>query len=223
MGSVYTRFGASGRGLAYIRTRGSRGNTALVLTSAITAFFLVAFSTMAGVLRIDPVLLEAGRNYGAAAGGCLSRCCCREPSRSSSPACGWRWGYLLDLSLKHANLSIKDVQMATMGFPDMVKALETGAIAGGILSQPFAAQADMKKVAFSPLRDVKSPHIPVTVIFYNTDWATKNPELATAVMAGYIQAIRDINKLGKHEGEYLQGRRQRISLAKYKINPSIME
>ena len=32
---------------------------------AISAFFLVAISTMAGVRDIDPVLLQAGRNYGA--------------------------------------------------------------------------------------------------------------------------------------------------------------
>lgn len=32
---------------------------------AISAFFLVAISTMAGVRGIDPVYLEAGRNYGA--------------------------------------------------------------------------------------------------------------------------------------------------------------
>src|SRR5690606_12597699 len=32
---------------------------------AISAFFLVALSTMAGVQGIDPVLLQAGRNFGA--------------------------------------------------------------------------------------------------------------------------------------------------------------
>lgn len=36
-----------------------------VTVVAISAFFLVAISTMAGVRGIDPVLLQAGRNYGA--------------------------------------------------------------------------------------------------------------------------------------------------------------
>lgn len=41
------------------------GNAALVLTGSVSSFFLVALTTMAGVIQISPVLLEAGRNYGA--------------------------------------------------------------------------------------------------------------------------------------------------------------
>lgn len=36
-----------------------------VAVIAITAFFLIALNTMAGVMGIEPVYLEAGRNYGA--------------------------------------------------------------------------------------------------------------------------------------------------------------
>lgn len=42
-----------------------RGTLTLVLTGCVTSFFLVAISTMSGVERIEPVLLEAARNYGA--------------------------------------------------------------------------------------------------------------------------------------------------------------
>lgn len=42
-----------------------RGEGALILTSAITPFFLVALSTMSGVLRIEDTLLEAARDFGA--------------------------------------------------------------------------------------------------------------------------------------------------------------
>ena len=42
-----------------------RSEAALILTSAITPFFLVSLSTMSGVLRIEPTLLEAARNFGA--------------------------------------------------------------------------------------------------------------------------------------------------------------
>jgi ABC-type nitrate/sulfonate/bicarbonate transport system permease component len=41
------------------------GETAFVLTASATAFFQVTLSMRAGVGDVDPVLVEAGRNYGA--------------------------------------------------------------------------------------------------------------------------------------------------------------
>ncbi|MBI3076795.1 MAG: ABC transporter permease [Deltaproteobacteria bacterium] len=41
------------------------GEPALIVTASITAFFQITVSTMAGVLQVEPVLLEAARNYGA--------------------------------------------------------------------------------------------------------------------------------------------------------------
>jgi NitT/TauT family transport system permease protein len=44
------------------------GEPAFVLTGAISAFFQITLSTLAGVQTMDPRLLEVGRNYGAAGG-----------------------------------------------------------------------------------------------------------------------------------------------------------
>lgn len=41
------------------------GEPAFVLTGAISAFFQIVISTLAGVQTMDPRLLEVGRNYGA--------------------------------------------------------------------------------------------------------------------------------------------------------------
>jgi ABC-type nitrate/sulfonate/bicarbonate transport system permease component len=41
------------------------GEPAFVLTGAISAFFQITISTLAGVQTLDPRLLEVGRNYGA--------------------------------------------------------------------------------------------------------------------------------------------------------------
>ncbi len=41
------------------------GEPAFILTGAISAFFQIAISTLAGVQTMDPRLLEVGRNYGA--------------------------------------------------------------------------------------------------------------------------------------------------------------
>ena len=44
------------------------GEPAFVLTGAISAFFQITISTLAGVQTMDPRLLEVGRNYGAERG-----------------------------------------------------------------------------------------------------------------------------------------------------------
>jgi ABC-type nitrate/sulfonate/bicarbonate transport system permease component len=41
------------------------GETALVVTTAVTSFFLIAFTTTEGVRQIDPLVVEAARHYGA--------------------------------------------------------------------------------------------------------------------------------------------------------------
>jgi ABC-type nitrate/sulfonate/bicarbonate transport system permease component len=45
-----------------------RGEAALVITTAVTSFFLVAFTTAEGVRQIDPLVVEAARHYGARGG-----------------------------------------------------------------------------------------------------------------------------------------------------------
>jgi len=42
-----------------------RREAALVLTTAVTSFFLIAFTTTEGVRQIDPLVVEAARHYGA--------------------------------------------------------------------------------------------------------------------------------------------------------------
>ena len=42
-----------------------RGEAALIVTTAGTSFFLVAFTTTHGVRQIDPLVVEAARHYGA--------------------------------------------------------------------------------------------------------------------------------------------------------------
>lgn len=42
-----------------------RGETAVVVTTAVTSFFLITFTTTEGVRQIDPLVVEAARHYGA--------------------------------------------------------------------------------------------------------------------------------------------------------------
>ena len=58
--------------------------------------------------------------------------------------------WILDLALRRDGLTIKDVQVKLMPFPDMVPALESGAVDAAILSEPFPTLAEEKGVAVRP-------------------------------------------------------------------------
>jgi ABC-type nitrate/sulfonate/bicarbonate transport system substrate-binding protein len=101
--------------------------------------------------------------------------------------------WILDLALRRDGLTIKDVQVKIMPFPDMVPALESGAVDAAILSEPFPTLAEEKGVAVRPL--TKAPGakpVPITAIFWNKEWAAANPDLANRVMVAYLKAARDL-------------------------------
>jgi NitT/TauT family transport system substrate-binding protein len=101
--------------------------------------------------------------------------------------------WMLDMALRRDGLTIKDVQVKLMPFPDMVPALESGAVDAAILSEPFPTLAEDKGVAVRPL--TKAPGakpVPITAIFWNKEWVKANPELAQRVMGAYLKAARDL-------------------------------
>lgn len=101
--------------------------------------------------------------------------------------------WMLDQALKRDGLGLKDVQVKIMPFPDMVPALETGAVEAAILTEPFPTLAEERGVAVRPLpRPAGAKATPITAIFWNKDWAGKNPELAHKVMVAYVKAARDL-------------------------------
>ena len=76
-----------------------------------------------------------------------------------------------------------------MPFPDMLPALESGAMDAAILSEPFPTLAEEKGVAVRPL--TKAPGakpVPITAIFWNKDWAKANPQLAQRVLGAFLKA-----------------------------------
>ena len=101
--------------------------------------------------------------------------------------------WMLDQALKKDGLTLRDVQVKIMPFPDMVPALETGAVEAAILTEPFPTMAEERGVAVRPLpRPAGAKATPITAIFWNKDWATKEPELAHKVMVAYLKAARDL-------------------------------
>jgi len=101
--------------------------------------------------------------------------------------------WMLDQALRKDGLTLRDVQVKIMPFPDMVPALETGAVEAAILTEPFPTLAEERGVALRPLpRPAGAKATPITAIFWNREWATKEPELAHKVMLAYLKAARDL-------------------------------
>jgi ABC-type nitrate/sulfonate/bicarbonate transport system substrate-binding protein len=101
--------------------------------------------------------------------------------------------WMLDQVLRRDGLTIKDVQVKIMPFPDMVPALESGAIDAGILTEPFPTLAEDRGVGVRPLaRPAGAKAIPITAAFWNAEWAKANADLAHKVMLGYLRAARDL-------------------------------
>jgi len=101
--------------------------------------------------------------------------------------------WMLDQVLRRDGLTIRDVQVKIMPFPDMVPALESGAIDAGIITEPFPTIAEDKGVGVRPLpRPAGARAIPITASFWNAEWARANGDLANRVMVGYVRAARDL-------------------------------
>jgi NitT/TauT family transport system substrate-binding protein len=101
--------------------------------------------------------------------------------------------WMLDQVLRREGLTIKDVQVKIMPFPDMVPALESGAVDAAILTEPFPTLAEEKGVAIRPLaRPAGARAVPITAAFWNSEWAKANADLAHKVMVGYLRAARDL-------------------------------
>jgi len=107
--------------------------------------------------------------------------------------------WLLDQVLRRDGIALKDVQVKIMPFPDMVPALESGAVDAGIITEPFPTLAEEKGVGVRPLpRQPGAKPIPITAAFWNVEWAKANPDLAHRVMVAYVRAARDLAADGGH-------------------------
>ncbi|MBI2369535.1 MAG: ABC transporter substrate-binding protein, partial [Deltaproteobacteria bacterium] len=99
--------------------------------------------------------------------------------------------WILDDMLRKGGMTIDDIDLKVLPFPDMVVALETGAIRCGIVSEPFASLAEAKGVGLRPFPAPRGQRpVPITMLMWNTDWARGNPKLAQDFMVAFLKAMR---------------------------------
>ena len=99
--------------------------------------------------------------------------------------------FMLNEWLKQGGLTIDDIELVTMPFPQILTALETGAIDAGLLPEPLATLAEKKGIA-ERVMDRYKPGMLTTVLFFNKEWAEKNPDVAERFMVAYLKAVRDL-------------------------------
>ena len=102
--------------------------------------------------------------------------------------------YMVGKMLESVNVKLSEVDIVVMPWPNMGPALETKAIDAGAVVEPFAAIYNEKNIAFPFRRSadvLTKPYFEVSVILYNTDWSTRNPDQAKAFTTAYLRGARD--------------------------------
>ena len=93
--------------------------------------------------------------------------------------------------LAAGGLTLDDIDLKSLGMPEIVAALQNGAVDGAILVPPFDDHAVRAgAVRFLDPDDVVKPLMEVSGMFYNKDWAEKNPDVLDRFALAYIKGAR---------------------------------
>jgi NitT/TauT family transport system substrate-binding protein len=93
--------------------------------------------------------------------------------------------------LESGGLTIDDVEMKSLGMPETVLALTSGAIDGAVLVPPLDRNAiQAGHVAFLDPDSVIGQKLEVSGMFYNLDWANKNRDVLDRFTVAYIKGAR---------------------------------
>lgn len=120
--------------------------------------------------------------------------------------------YEIGKILASGGLTLKDVDVRVIPFPQMVIALANKAVEAAIVISPFYAPIFEKDVGFQlldPEQVIEKTPFSSALVFINTDWARRNPELARNYYHAYMRGVRDYCQ-AYHHGP---NRREMIELA----------
>ncbi len=105
-------------------------------------------------------------------------------------------------------LTVDDVRMEDVSFPDQLAALTNGAIDAATSIEPFVTLGQDRNILV-PLFDMGQalPNYPVQVLFYGDDFARGQPEAGKRFMVAYMKALRyieDAFQKGTNHAEVVQ-------------------
>lgn len=101
--------------------------------------------------------------------------------------------YLFGSMLEAEKLSLKDVEVVYMPWPNMGPAFDRKAIDAGMMVEPFVAQYQGRAQAFPFKRagdHFRKPPLEASVILVNKEWMDKNFKLATDFTVAYFKGLR---------------------------------
>jgi len=104
--------------------------------------------------------------------------------------------YMLALALETEGLTLKDVEIVPIAYPDMGTALTNKAVDAAISIEPFVTQYEERGTAWllkraGDIPRLANPGWQVAVVLYNEDWAKKNPRVASDFMVAYLKGARE--------------------------------
>jgi NitT/TauT family transport system substrate-binding protein len=106
-------------------------------------------------------------------------------------AAGAATEYWLQKALEQGGLTLDDVELVAVGFREVGAALESGTLDAGMLGEPLTTLAEDQGLIHRLTEDFLSDFT-VTVLYYNQDWSTTNPELADGFARAFLRGARDL-------------------------------
>ena len=102
--------------------------------------------------------------------------------------------YELGKLLMKYGLTLKDVELKQLGFPQMSPAMKNGALDATVNIPPFASAMEEAGDGFTIARvddDVEPSPMTIAASFINTDWIKKDKDAVRRFFVAYMRATRD--------------------------------
>lgn len=101
--------------------------------------------------------------------------------------------YWLSQALATGGLTLDDIQLQTLAFPDAVTALAAGAIGASMVGEPIATRAEQDGTAVRLSTDFPVQDVLPTAIIANADFIADQPAAVQGFVTGYLRAVRDLS------------------------------
>lgn len=103
--------------------------------------------------------------------------------------------YWLERALASGGLKYSDITLVTVPFQDVAAALQNKSIDGAMLGEPFTTLGEDQGLVRVLAEDFVNGDQP-TAVYWNREWARKNPELAAGFLRAYLRAVADLENGG---------------------------
>lgn len=98
--------------------------------------------------------------------------------------------YWLNAALSTGGLTIDDIQLEVLPFPDAVLALDSGAVDAAMVGEPLATKAEQDGIAVRLASSFPVQDVQPTTIIGNEQWLADHPDQAEAFVTGYMRASK---------------------------------